>query len=229
MSLLSDGMHRNSGTVLCVAIVDRRATYCDMIYTLRKKASAVVRVARLLSFAGMLFSLTAVPGVAENQPYRIVSSGRADFSYQLAGREMQGYIPIQSAALLLDLDAPEQAIVQVSFNVSGSRAGNFLATSALRERKVLDTDAYPTARFESRRVQKVTDGVRMEGDFMLRGVIQPLELTVSLLRDGRNSGETSVLNIRGSFDRRAFGATGYPDLVDPLIKLDFNIEIVPVT
>lgn len=165
------------------------------------------------------------PAAAENAAYRITNSGRAHFQYHLAGILTRGFIPIESAGLLLDLDAPENAVIHVNFDVSKARAGNLFATAALKEPRVLSTSLYPSAHFVSSSVLPNQDGVLVRGQFTLRGQTRTLDLDITLAHDGRDMGEPSVLRVRGQFDRRDFGAGGYPDLVDPIIRLDFELEI----
>ncbi|MGB0967147.1 MAG: YceI family protein, partial [Halocynthiibacter sp.] len=153
---------------------------------------------------------------------------KAHFSYYLAGQRTRGFIPIESAGLMLDLDAPQGAEIIVNFNVARARAGNVLATSALREEKVLNIKSFPNARFVSRRIMRLNDGVRVTGDFTLRGETREMDLDISLLRDGRADAEPSILRVVGQFDRREYGADGYPWLVDPMIELDFQLEIIPL-
>lgn len=180
----------------------------------------------LISFCGLWAG--SGPALSANEAFRIVSDGKAHFSYYLAGQRTRGFIPIESAGLMLDLDAPQGAEIIVNFNVARARAGNVLATSALREEKVLDIKSFPNARFVSRQIMRLNGGVRVTGDFTLRGETREMDLNISLLRDGRADDEPSILQVVGQFDRREYGADGYPGLVDPMIELDFQLEIIPL-
>jgi polyisoprenoid-binding protein YceI len=120
---------------------------------------------------------------------------------------------------LRDIRASE---VEVTLDASGARAGFFLATQAMRGPLGLDTGRYPEIRFRSTRISGTLAAARIEGLLTVRGVTRPVTLRAGLYRtpetDPARLDRLTVL-LTGEIDRHAFGASGFPDLVGPLIDL----------
>jgi len=116
----------------------------------------------------------------------------------------------------------------VSLDAANARAGFPFATSAMRGPNVLDTGDHPEIRFKSLQVSGQGTQAQVEGELTIRGVTQPAVFQVELFR-AANSTDASRLAIlmKGSVDRTAFGATGWPDMVRNRIDIKILAEIIP--
>lgn len=145
----------------------------------------------------------------------------ADFGPDL----VTGRMPVASASITIDFEAPSTSRVSVVLDLARARANFPFATQAMLGPKVLDAAAHPTITFESTAVRaKGGDGARAEIDGLLtvRGVTRPVTLDAEIFRqDGVPEGDRSRLSVhlRGSVSRAAFGATGWSDLVGDEVRM----------
>ena len=86
----------------------------------------------------------------------------------------------------------------------------------------LDTARHPLITFRSTRITGTLQTATVEGHLTLRGVTRPVTLTAGLYRqrgtEPRDLDHLTVL-LTGQIDRHTFGASGFADLVGPLIDL----------
>jgi polyisoprenoid-binding protein YceI len=178
---------------------------------------------RLLAYAIAVVVVLGQGAWAEPQRYVLQKDkSNVGFTYRLSGNETKGQMPVQSAQLELDLDDVRRSRIDVTLSPKQARAGFIFATEALKGAQVLDVRNHPTIRFVARKITGDLKGARVTGDLTVRGVTKPVTLSAKLYRQrGTQAGDLDNLSIllTGSLDRRAFGATGYADLVGPQIDL----------
>lgn len=187
---------------------------------------------RLLITAGLASWATA--GLAASQRYDLVQErSRVAFIFTVSGASQTGTVPIRSADIRVDTRNLARSSADVTADIRNARAGMLFVTQALLSPSVLDAENHPIVRYKSTRITlgragRISDGARIDGELTLRGVTRPLQLAASLTRPaGTAPDDLSVLNIRltGMLSRAAFGATGYPKLVDDPVNLDISAEI----
>ncbi|MEM1152304.1 MAG: YceI family protein [Pseudomonadota bacterium] len=170
-----------------------------------------------------LLAASTLSALAEPASYSLdPAASSVQFTYVLNNSPANGTMPITQADLVLDFAQVANSSATVTLNASRARTGVIFVTNALKSPEVLNTATYPEIRFVSRRVTAVPGGARLQGDVTIRGVTRPLTLNARIFRrEGSSEGDLSRLTIllTGAIDRRDFGATGYPKLVDPTVRL----------
>lgn len=186
------------------------------------------------NFLASLSLLAALPSWAAPTRYAIGPEGaRIRFDFDLMGGIQSGTVPLATADLQIDPDNLSASTADVTADVRNARTGLFFATEAMKSEGVLDARNHPTASFRSTRVilgsgGRISDGGALEGDLTLRGVTQPVRFDAAIYRPrGTAPTDLSRLSVllRGSVDRFAFGAAGYPDLVGPNVGIDIQVDI----
>ena len=177
------------------------------------------------------FGCFALGSAAAAAPTRYVLDTKAStvgFRFSLNGVGQDGAMPVDRADIVIDPNNLAASRVDVTLNVSRARTGLMFATQALISPAVLSADQFPTIRFVSQSVQLAKDGrlsggARISGNLTMRGVTRPITLNVNLYRArGSATDDLGQLTVRldGQVSRVAFGASGYPELVDDLVTLD---------
>lgn len=167
--------------------------------------------------------LLALPATAAPEAWRLDADGsKVGFTYDFAMGDNRGTMPVSAADIRLDLRNLAASSVSVTLDARGARAGFFLATQAMQGPQVLDTATHPAITFRSTAITGTPRAARIEGLLTARGVTRPVTLTAGLYRtpdtDPATLDSLTVL-LTGEIDRHAFGASGYPDLVGPMIAL----------
>ncbi len=179
--------------------------------------------------AAVIFALTATGLQADPQRYELDEArSKVGFSYQLLGADTQGSMKVKSADIEIDLDRLANSSARVTLDTTRAKGGLVLATQALRSDIVLDAARYPEIRFTSRKVRlngagRLSDGAEIDGELTVKGITRMITLRADLYRaPGSAADDLSALSfrLRGSLDRNAFEASGYPDLVGPEIAID---------
>lgn len=160
-------------------------------------------------------------------------ASRVGFRFQLSGAEQSGTMPVKRADIRVDPDDLAASTVDVSLNVAGARTGLIFITQALTSADVLDAKRHPTIRFVSEKIHLGSDGrlsgnATISGQLTMRGITRPMTLSASLYRPpGSAATDLSRLQVQlsGQVSRFAFGASGYPDLVEDLVQLDISALI----
>lgn len=182
--------------------------------------------------AGM--ALTARAADAAPIRYRLdTAASIVGFRYYLNGAEQRGSMPVQRADIVIDPEDLAGSRVDVSLRAAGARTGLFLGTQALTGRSVLDAARFPLIRFVSDRVRLAPDGrlsggASIEGRLTVRDITLPVTLRADLYRArGSAPDDLSVLTVQlsGRLSRSAFGASGYPNLVDDMVEIDITAVI----
>ena len=171
----------------------------------------------------------ALPAWADPVAYRLQSEiSTVGFSYVLSGQVLNGQMPVESAEISLDFEAPENSRVAAVMRPDAADAGPFYADAAMKSPEVLDTTRFPTIAFRSTRVTETPTGARVEGDLTIRDVTRPVTLDAQFFRQrGTEAGDRSRMSIvlRGAVSRQAFGAGGYGGLVGDQIGLTILARI----
>jgi len=167
--------------------------------------------------------LSATQAAAAPEAYRLdTARSSVGFTYRLGQAETAGTMPVRAAEMWIDLANPPASRVTVTLDASAARAGVFFATEAMRGPQVLDTARHPLITFRSTRITGTLQAATVEGQLTLRGVTRPVTLTAGLYRQrgaqARDRDHLTVL-LTGQIDRHDFGASGFADLVGPLIDL----------
>ncbi len=186
--------------------------------------------------AGALFSAALPSDGARAAPIRYdldPDSTRVQFGFRLAGTRQIGTVPVESADIVIDPANLAASRVDVRLRTARMRTGLFYATQALTGPQMLDVARYPTARFVSTRIRPGAEG-RLSGGARLRGLLtlkdrtRPVELVAELYRPrGSAPDNLEVLTIRlnGLISRKAFGLTGYADLVPDPVTIEISATI----
>lgn len=172
----------------------------------------------------LCFLLLALPAWAELRYYSLdPAQSEVEFIYRLNGNDGDGTMPIASAELALDFNAPNQSSARVTLDVTGTKTGAIFVTQALKSKDVLAADDFPTIGFRSRAFQgSLGGGAEVTGDVTIRGVTRPMTLRAEVFRArGSDVNDLSRLTVilTGHINRADFGATGYGDLVADRVDL----------
>lgn len=186
----------------------------------------------------VLFALggLALGGPSSASPTSYVldrAASNVGFEFSLNNIAQSGSMPVQQADIVINPRDLAASSVNVTLNVSEARTGLIFATQALVGTSVLYADRYPTIRFTSRSIQlnqdgRLSSGARVRGELTMRGVSRDIGLNASVYRArGSAVDDLSTLTVRldGQVSRSAFGASGFPDLVDDLVTLDITAVI----
>jgi polyisoprenoid-binding protein YceI len=189
-------------------------------------------------FAGFTLLLAALflsaPAASAPATYRLEANrSEVGFVFALNAAEARGSMPISASTILINADALSRSSVDVTVDVGRARTGLFFATEALKAPSVLNAAAHPTIRFRSTAIRlngagRLADGARVDGLLTVRGVTRPVTLNAALYRQqGTQAGGLSRLSFRlqGKISRSAFGASGYPKLVDDMVKIDIVARV----
>lgn len=167
-------------------------------------------------------------------PYALAPKGTSvGFTFDLSGVAQSGTMPIQSANIQLDTKRLQNSKIDVILNVAAARTRLPFARGPMLGESVLNADAHPTIRFTSTKIQlgpggRISDGASIRGDLTVRGITRPVTLNAALYRaPGSAADDLDALSIQltGALDRHAYGASGYPDLVDETVGLNIMAQI----
>jgi len=167
--------------------------------------------------------LIATQTTAAPEAYRLdTERSSVGFTYRLGQAETAGTMPVRAAEMWIDLRNLHASRVTVTLDASRARAGVFFATEAMRGPQVLDTARHPLITFRSTRITGTLRAATVKGQLTVRGTTRPVTLTAGLYRQrGAPADELDHLTVllTGQIDRHDFGASGFADLVGPLIDL----------
>lgn len=150
--------------------------------------------------------------------FGVVNSGFADTS---------GTIRVRSGRLTIDPDAPQNARIELILEAGSIDTGLAVRDAAIRSTSLLDTEHYPTIRFDTRRVLPDRKRSAMViGDLTMRDVAKPVTVDVDLTSDPED-GSTVRFDGRCRLDRRDWGMTGFAPLVGDEVTIEFRLLAVP--
>lgn len=185
-----------------------------------------------------LASLAWHPAAAATRTrYKLdAKASKVGFNFSLSGISQTGSMPVQSAEISVDPDNLAASTVDVTLQVAKAHTSLIFATQALIGPDVLDAAQFPTIQFVSDKVQLAQDGrlsggATIAGRLTMRGVTHPVTLGANLFRppnSAANDLSKLMVELSGQVSRSAFGAIGYPDLVDDTVGLDITAVITAV-
>lgn len=194
-----------------------------------------MRLTLFASFALLVISwLLPAPALSAPTAYQLETArSEVGFVFTLNSAELKGSMPIRASQIIIDPAALERSSVDVTVDATSARSGVFFATEAMKAPSVLNAAAHPTIRFRSTAIRlngagRLSDGARIDGVLTLRGVSRPVTLNAALFRQrGTELGDMSRLSFRlqGQISRNAFGASGYPKLVDDPVRIDIVARV----
>ena len=166
-------------------------------------------------------------------PYALeVDRSDVGFAVDFGPDVISGSFPVISADIRIDFDVPARSTVAVVLDVSGARASFPFAAQALKGPRVLDARNHPQARFQSRSVEVIEDGVaRIAGDLTLRGVTRAVVLRAETYRQTGSAPDDFrrlTMILTGTVNRSEFGATGWADDVGDAVRLRITARIMRV-
>ena len=185
----------------------------------------------LLLAATVLLPLNAM---AAPEAYTLEAArSEVGFVFTLNNSKATGEMPVKSSSIIIDAAALQRSSVDVTVDVRRAKTGFFFATEALKAASVLNAKEFGTIRFVSTRIRlggsgRLSDGAKIDGNLTMRGVTRPVTLDAILFRQtGTQAGDLSRLGFKltGSVSRKAFGATGYSDLVDDTVIIKILARI----
>ncbi|UWR04459.1 YceI family protein [Ruegeria conchae] len=168
-------------------------------------------------------------------PYVLATArSSVEFTYTLSGTAQTGTMPVQTAQILIDTRRLQNSRVDVVMDVARARTKLPFARGPMLGSSVLNAARYPTIRFVTTKIQlgptgRISEGATVTGDLTVRDVTRPVTLNSDLYRrPGSAVDDLDILFIRlvGALNRHEFGASGYPDLVQPMIGLNIRAEII---
>lgn len=171
-------------------------------------------------------ALSAEPAKYSLQPERSVVAFETDFGNN--GVRITGKMPVTTADLTIDFDAVSRTTIDVELNVRKAVTSNPLATEAMTSPSVLSVREFPSIRFHSTSVRAKGDGAEVTGDLTIRGVTLPVILAAQIYRQkGTEAGDRRNLSVllTGAVSRKAFGASGFPDMVGDEVRLKILARI----
>jgi polyisoprenoid-binding protein YceI len=155
------------------------------------------------------------------------------FAITLNGAQQRGTMPVQRADLLIDPGNLSATRVAVDLDVAQARTSLFLITRTMLGPEVLDAGNHPLISFRSTRIRlnaagQLSGGARVAGDLTIRGATRPVTLAADVFRrpgSAPDDLDELTVNLRGQISRKAFGASGFADLVADRVAIDIRAVI----
>ncbi|NNE87276.1 MAG: YceI family protein [Silicimonas sp.] len=186
-------------------------------------------ITRRTTLTGLGATLITCPALAAPVRYTLDrEASRINFTYVLNGNGMKGKAVVDTADILLDVDRPSRSKVSAVIDMTQANAGIFFATEAMKGAQVLDTDRFPTIRFQSEKIEGTVEKATITGNLTIRDVTRTERFSAQLFRQqGTELGDRSRLSIlmTGTIDRRLYGADGFLNFVGPNIGLEILTRI----
>lgn len=136
--------------------------------------------------------------------------------------KMQGMVTIVPGA-------PEQAVIDVTFDATAIEAPDSLTLERLRGDKFFWVEKYPTIRFAGRSL-KLTSPTRgtVSGELTARGVTRPATLDVTFAADPvAQAGKPVSFTGTTTIDRRQFGMKAYQLVVGNKVAITLKARMLP--
>ncbi len=159
---------------------------------------------------------TAASSVSARVPFFGLSSKTARF-------------PRMAGAVTIVPGAPEQAVIDVTFDATAIEAPDSVTLARLRGDKFFWVEKHPTIRFIGRSL-KLTSGTRgtVAGELTARGVTRPATLVVVFDGDPvAQIGKPVSFTGTTTIDRRAFGMKSYQLIVGNKVDITLRARMVP--
>lgn len=137
--------------------------------------------------------------------------------------------PKMQGAVTIVPGAPEQAVIDVTFDATAIEAPDSVTLARLRGEKFFWVEKYPTIRFLGRslKLSSATRGT-VAGDLTARGVTRPATLDVTFTADPvAQAGKPVSFTGTTTIDRREFGMKSYQLIVGNKVDITLKARMVP--
>ena len=135
------------------------------------RANLMSMITRRTMVAALAAAFVARPALAAPVRYLLDrETSRINFTYLLNGSTMRGKAVVDTADILLDVDRPSRSKVSAVIDMTRANAGIFFATEAMKGAQVLDTDRFPTIRFQSEKIEGTVNKATMTGKLTIRDI-----------------------------------------------------------
>lgn len=137
--------------------------------------------------------------------------------------------PRMEGAVTIVPGAPEQAVIDVTFDATAIEAPDSVTLARLRGDKFFWVERYPTIRFLGRslKLSSATRGT-VAGDLTARGVTRPATLAVTFDADPvAQAGKPVSFTGTTTIDRREFGMKSYQLIVGNQVDITLRARMVP--
>jgi len=137
--------------------------------------------------------------------------------------------PRMKGAVTIVPDAPERAVIDVTFDAGAIEAPDRVTLRRLRGEKFFWVEKYPEIRFVGRSLA-MTSPVRgtLEGTLTARGVSKPQTLTVTFESPpGKVVGKPISFTGTTTIDRRDYGMKSYQLIVGNEVDIELRARMVP--
>lgn len=137
--------------------------------------------------------------------------------------------PRMQGAVTIVPGAPEQAVIDVTFDATAIEAPDSVTLARLRGEKFFWVDKYPTIRFVGRSLTlaSATQG-KVTGELTARGVTRPATLDVTFTADPiAQAGKPVSFTGTTTIDRRQFGMKSYQLIVGNKVDITLKARMVP--
>ncbi len=137
--------------------------------------------------------------------------------------------PRMEGAVTIVPGAPEQAVIDVTFDATAIEAPDSITLARLRGDKFFWVEKYPTIRFLGRslKLSSATRGT-VAGDLTARGVTRPATLAVTFDADPvAQAGKPVSFTGTTTIDRRQFGMKSYQLIVGNQVDITLRARMVP--
>ncbi|PLK24526.1 polyisoprenoid-binding protein [Porphyrobacter sp. TH134] len=137
--------------------------------------------------------------------------------------------PRMQGAVTIVPGAPEQAVINVTFDATAIEAPDSVTLARLRSDKFFWVEKYPSIRFIGRslKLSSTTRGT-VSGELTARGVTRPATLAVTFDADPiAQAGKPVSFNGTTTIDRRQFGMKAYQLIVGNKVDITLKARMIP--
>lgn len=138
--------------------------------------------------------------------------------------------PKMQGAVTIVPDAPERAVIDVTFDAAALEAPDEVTLKRLKGEKFFWVEKYPTVRFVGRSLdlQSPTRG-KVSGNLTARGVTKPQILDVRFDTDPVKAPPGTPISFTATttIDRRAYGMKSYQLIVGNKVDISMRARMVP--
>lgn len=101
---------------------------------------------------------------------------KAEIRFDFVSKDVQGSIGEFSAEIEYAPDQIEQSVFKGSVAVETINTGNFLRDWSLKKSKYFNEGTYPRILFESKEVNKISDGFEVQGNLTIKGITKKVTI-----------------------------------------------------
>lgn len=182
----------------------------------RRLALALLALALLgagaFALLGGSATVAADPAEARGGRYE-VHPGDSHVGYRIhklgVALPVRGHFREVAGEVVVDATRPAASWARVRVPVTSLESGNASRTEVVLSEDFFDAARHPEMRFETRRVERRSDGVwQVSGVLTIRGVARTFDLPVTVHEHPERGGDWLLFRTRFVLDRRDFGVLG---------------------